>query len=510
MSSLVESICSGFDVTVHAPMQKAPQQKLDACLFGSYETAKPVEVVEGPNRTNKCLYCSPAAKCMLDEDTDGVWIAQCGIVHTHFASEDMSARTFQGDTTQDKDKKTHTSVVTDDERRQLVHILPEHIPGATAHVLWMANTRLNQCTVWLKFVRNEDPGTFWLTEGEVKRARIALKAAATQWARQGGEDAAFGSPIFWTIGIIMEMVAQRFTGYTMPTQAQCNLVSLEGLHAYFAKYQSHAVVTEESEFSATRARGAGTVGQAAVNQVTRRKARFDPLGGGCQSKMATLSGFLVKSHVWPNPNPDAPEEEKWLGLSAPVTALQQPVLRERAPNEPAGEPIFLKVRKVYNTPADVITARKAAEKKALDASKAEAAANTEAAAAAAAAVAAADDGSDSDAEMLAKVSGWDEKIARRRGAGPAFGAAMAKPLGGGLRAQVSCARGRTQAGPKQDGPFLCPTPFVPNASVPSVARTNLTRTTPIRTWCRQSRLARLPRPARAARRGLARRLLQPT
>ena len=458
MSSLVESICSGFDVTVHAPMQKAPQQKLDACLFGSYETAKPVEVVEGPNRTNKCLYCSPAAKCMLDEDTDGVWIAQCGIVHTHFASEDMSARTFQGDTTQDKDKKTHTSVVTDDERRQLVHILPEHIPGATAHVLWMANTRLNQCTVWLKFVRNEDPGTFWLTEGEVKRARIALKAAATQWARQGGEDAAFGSPIFWTIGIIMEMVAQRFTGYTMPTQAQCNLVSLEGLHAYFAKYQSHAVVTEESEFSATRARGAGTVGQAAVNQVTRRKARFDPLGGGCQSKMATLSGFLVKSHVWPNPNPDASEEEKWLGLSAPVTALQQPVLRERAPNEPAGEAIsFIKVRKVYHTPDAAITARKAAEKRAV-----------------------------------------------------AAAAAMAKPLGGGLRAQVSCARGRTQAGPKQDGPFLCPTPFVPNASVPSVARTNLTRTTPIRTWCRQSRLARLPRPARAARRGLARRLLQPT
>ena len=85
MSSLVESICSGFDVTVHAPMQKAPQQKLEPSLFGSYETAKPVEVVEGPNRTNKCLYCSPAAKCMLDEDTDGVWIAQCGIVHTHFA-----------------------------------------------------------------------------------------------------------------------------------------------------------------------------------------------------------------------------------------------------------------------------------------------------------------------------------------------------------------------------------------------------------------------------------------
>ena len=107
--------------------------------------------------------------------------------------------------------------------------------------------------------------------------------------------------------------------------------------------------------------------------------------------------------------------------------------------------------------------------------------------------------------LAAQVSRWEEHIARRRSAGPAFGR-----LGSGLRAQVSRARGRTQAGPRQDGPFLCPTPSVPDGSVPNVARTNLTRTTPIRTWRRQSRLARLPRPARAVRRGLARRLLQPT
>ena len=75
------------------------------------------------------------------------------------------------------------------------------------------------------------------------------------------------------------------------------------------------------------------------------------------------------------------------------------------------------------------------------------------------------------------------------------------------RAQVSRARGRTQAGPWQRCPFPCHTPCVPNAAVPSVA---LTRTTPIRTWRRQSRLARLRRPERAARCGLARRLPQPT
>jgi len=108
--------------------------------------------------------------------------------------------------------------------------------------------------------------------------------------------------------------------------------------------------------------------------------------------------------------------------------------------------------------------------------------------------------------LAARVGRWEEQLARRRGAGPAFGR-----LGSGLRAQVSRARGKTQVGSRQGGPFLCPTPFVPNASVPNVARTNFTRTTPFRTWRRQqSRLARLPRPARAARRGLARCLLQPT
>jgi len=108
--------------------------------------------------------------------------------------------------------------------------------------------------------------------------------------------------------------------------------------------------------------------------------------------------------------------------------------------------------------------------------------------------------------LAARASRWDEQIARRRGARPAFGR-----LGSGLRAQVSRARGRTKAGPwKGDGPFPCHTPCVPNAAVPSVARTDLTRITPIRTWRRQSRLARLRRPERVARCGLARRLPQPT
>ena len=94
----------------------------------------------------------------------------------------------------------------------------------------------------------------------------------------------------------MEMVAQRSAGYTMPTKELCDLVSLEGLHAYFKAHKGQATVTEESEFSATKARGKGTVGQSSVNEVKRRFARFDELGHGRQSKMATLSQLLVRSH----------------------------------------------------------------------------------------------------------------------------------------------------------------------------------------------------------------------
>ena len=78
------------------------------------------------------------------------------------------------------------------------------------------------------------------------------------------------------------------------------------------------------------------------------------------------------------------------------------------------------------------------------------------------------------------------------------------------RAQARRARGRTQAGPWQRCPFPCHTPCVPHAAVPSVARTDRTRTTPTRTWRRQSRLARSRRPARAARRGFASCLPQPS
>ena len=206
----------------------------------------------------------------------------------------------------------------------------------------------------------------------------------------------------------MEMVAQRVAGYTMPTQEQCDLVSLEGLHAYFRAHKGQAMVTEESEFGATKARGKGTVGQAAVNEVKRRKARFDELGQGRQSKMATLSQLLARSHVWANPDPTAPEEEEWLGLSAVVTALQKPVLMVRAPwDKRGGAPHLILVKKVHNTPDAVITAEKAAlRRKAVAASKAEAAAKVEAEAAATnaeAAAAAVDDGSDSDAEMMAEL-----------------------------------------------------------------------------------------------------------
>ena len=134
------------------------------------------------------------------------------------------------------------------------------------------------------------------------------------------------------------------------------------------------------------------MGQSSVNEVKRRFARFDELGHGRQSKMSTLSQLLIRSHAWPNPDPDAPPEEEWLGLCPPVTALGKPVLMTQAPwDKRGGEPHLIKVRIVVGSGADALRAK----------------------AAAAARAAAANDDDDSDAEMVAEVKA--EVVAERGG-----------------------------------------------------------------------------------------------
>ena len=62
--------------------------------------------------------------------------------------------------------------------------LPEVGEAARNDKLLKAGNRLNQSTVWLKFVRDERPGCFWLTESEVTKARLALKAVCVRWVKE--------------------------------------------------------------------------------------------------------------------------------------------------------------------------------------------------------------------------------------------------------------------------------------------------------------------------------------
>lgn len=311
-----------------------PERRLAAIGFDYHEPVRPVELNgdQGPHKPGQmrfCKHCPASVICPLTEDEDGQYVSRCGIVHTSFASEDMSARNFADDDQKTRDKRVQTTVMYDEQRRELVHISRSEVGEAARNdKLWKAGNRLNQSTVWLKFVRDERPGCFWLTESEVTKARLALKAVCTRWVKEGGEEAQFGSPVFWSIAMILEMVAQRAGGFTMPTPELCELCTMEGLHRLFRSKKGQAMVTDESEFSATKARGQAADAQREVNQVKRRHARFDELGGSRQSKLAILSQLIQRAGIWPNPEAteETPDQARYLGLSDVVRKMHKPAL----------------------------------------------------------------------------------------------------------------------------------------------------------------------------------------
>jgi len=311
-----------------------PERRLAALGFDPYEPVAPIELNgnQGPHVAGQqrfCKHCPASVVCLLNEDEDGVYVSRCGIVHTSFASEDVSARNFADDDQKTRDKRVQSTVMYDEQRRELVHISRSEVGEAARNdVLWKAGNRLNQSTVWLKFVRDERPGCFWLTESEVTKARLALKAVCTRWVKEGGDEAQFGSPVFWSIAMILEMVAQRAGGFTMPTPELCELCTMEGLHKLFRSKKGQAMVTDESEFSATKARGQAADAQREVNQVKWRHARFDELGGSRQSKLATLSQLIQRAGIWPNPEAteETPDQARYLGLSDVVRKMQKPAL----------------------------------------------------------------------------------------------------------------------------------------------------------------------------------------
>ena len=405
----------------------------------------------------------------------GEFACVCGVVHGVNISDDAEYRCFADEEGQE-DKKRAEKYTREDESSAP---MPAGLASSEKMRRW-ADGRVNQVMLMLAHFDTEEPGRPVLSKDEIRAALGDVRAAAFHQASLSEDSAEqhTASAVFWAIAIAQNVAACRPGGWLVDSELSAAAWGMDALSEYISCFQSESHVTAEHLGNATQVRGGG-IGRAAalVHNPKRRQVRIDSLGSPeaqC-TKLLALDTLLlgagrpgldarVKQHrAWQKLwwRPLAPRRLVCLGLT-------QPPLRSGC-SRVSGLP-SRRNQQLPQVRAPLPMGR-------------------------------------TRACLAAKGSWWDEKIARRRGAGPAFGAAVARPLGSGLRAQVSRSHGRTQAGPKQDGPFLCPTPFVPNASVPNVARTNLTRTTPIRTWSRQSRLARLPRPARAARRGLARRLL---
>ena len=113
-------------------------------------------------------------------------MAACGIEHTRFGSEDLEGRVFADDDQATKDGKQRAEAHRAPERLHLARIEPHEAgfghealaeAGAGAEAMRAANGRLNQCSVWFNFLRDERPGAFCLTATEVMTARRALRAA---------------------------------------------------------------------------------------------------------------------------------------------------------------------------------------------------------------------------------------------------------------------------------------------------------------------------------------------
>jgi len=271
----------------------------------------------------KCEVYREFGECLLTQNLDnGFVVAQCGRVHTQVCAEGAEKRFFQDDY-----EKSMANVRAEEDMsaagKELVSIegceigRPELDDAAIAagedeedeedetgwDVVKKANGRLNQVTVWFKCMQDETPGSFFLTPGEVLTARRALRAVCVRWARRGCDVANSSSPVFWAIGIALEMVARRRDGFTVPDAHMQSLTTVEGLWRYLEPRKSDAFWTDESDFNKTRAwihtRTQMSMRDAvrATQQAKRRQARLDALGSPMaqSQKLACLSQLLGQS-----------------------------------------------------------------------------------------------------------------------------------------------------------------------------------------------------------------------
>lgn len=330
-TSVLDKVFSGIR---NLPTGNGKAAASDKCV----RTDAQKKMDNNPECADTCIELNCGGK--LVHANDGAYGCElCGVEYTRFGSTEEETRCFSADDQATNNAKKRTEEYGDSERNHLVCINHQEVGAvvsdASVDVVRSANNRLNQCAFWFRFLRNEEPGGFWLTDGEVMTARRAIRAACVQWAvdcyaatvdpAAVVDDAAngpgifhIGSPVFWTIALTLHMVALRPNGYTMPTQKLCTLVSLDGLHAHLEKYKGEVKRTDESDLAKTQARGIAAAGQSSTEVVKRRSARWDALGDTTMraNKMNTLDAILKRSCVW-----------KGNGLAPSVVRIENPALR---------------------------------------------------------------------------------------------------------------------------------------------------------------------------------------
>ena len=297
-----------YDPYEPRPFQYTEEQKKEIAKYG---------------RTLLCRECqNPNA--WWDMDSGAPTCSHCGAEDGMVPSDACEKRFFADDEKQARDAKKRNDEYKDEENHHLSKIQAAEISRNCAQAdLWAANNRLNQCVVWLELLlRDKSHGGFCLSFGEVRTARILLRAVCVQWAKEGFADDNFGNPVLWAIAVTLQMVAMRPEGFAMPSPELCARVTLQGLHDWLRRYQSDAVfMAYESTLSMTKVKGADArLGQQASEHRVQRHAAFHELGitpHKRYNKMLVLHKLIVNSGFYDG-----------AGLAPPVLKLHAPKLME--------------------------------------------------------------------------------------------------------------------------------------------------------------------------------------
>tara|TARA_B100001057_G_scaffold464042_2_gene518816 strand:- start:557 stop:1732 length:1176 start_codon:yes stop_codon:yes gene_type:complete len=295
-----------FDPYESRPFQYTEQQKKEIATHGN---------------TLLCRECQNPV-VWWDVDSGARTCGHCGSENGRVMSDACEKRFFADDEKQARDAKKRNDEYKDEENAHLCKIEAREISkSCTQENMWAANNRLNQCIVWLQMLmRDQSPGSFCLTAGELRTSRILLRAVCVQWAKEGFAGENFGNPILWSIGVALQMVAMRPEGFAMSTAPLCERVTLQGLHDELRRYRGDAVfMAYESTLSMTRVNSAEMrSGKGAVERRVQRHAAFHELGNTPHQryeKMLVLHKLIQRSQFWGGE-----------GLAAPVLKLHKPVL----------------------------------------------------------------------------------------------------------------------------------------------------------------------------------------